>query len=113
MLAAAQTINLALAFILELAMLAAFAYWGFVTGQSTMAKIVLGIGVPVLVAALWGVFMAPNSARRLQGGTYLALKCILFACAATALLATGRTAAGIALAIVFVANTVLLYIWQQ
>ena len=94
-------------------MLAAFAYWGFHTGQSTILKIGLGIGTPLLVAVIWGLFMAPNSSRRLHGAAYLALKLVLFSLAVMALITTGNNALGILLLAIFVINTVLLYVWKQ
>ena len=97
-------IQLALAFALELAMLAAFAYWGFHTGGSALARLLLGIGVPLLVAVIWGVFMAPKSTRRLQGAAYLAVKVVLFGLAAVALVAAGQSLAGIALAAIYLVS---------
>ena len=44
--------NLALAFFLELGVLAALGYWGFNSGQGTIAKIGLGIGAPVLAVVM-------------------------------------------------------------
>ena len=113
MLDALKMINLALAFFLELAMLGAFAYWGFQTGKTTLVKFGLGIGLPLLAAVIWGVFMAPNSSTRLQGAAYLALKVALFALASAALYAAGSRSAAILLAVVFAVNTLLLYVWKQ
>jgi len=110
---AAKSINLALAFLLELAMLAAYSYWGFQTGNNVILKLVLGIGIPLLVAVVWGFFMAPNSPRRLQGAAYLALKVALFGLAIAALIAVGNRALGIVFAAAFVINTILLYIWKS
>jgi hypothetical protein len=45
--------NLALTFLLELGVLVALGYWGFQTGQATIASIGLGIGAPVLAVALF------------------------------------------------------------
>jgi Protein of unknown function (DUF2568) len=59
--------NLALSFFLEFCMLVGFAYWGFKTGSSLMAQLFLGIGVPLVVIVVWGVFLAPASMRRLHG----------------------------------------------
>ena len=109
---AAKAMNLAVAFILELAMLAAFAWWGFHTGDSTIVRILLGIGVPVLVAVIWGIFMAPNSSRRFRGAAYLLLKIVLFGLAVAALVAVGQMILGIILGVVFLVNTVLLYVWR-
>jgi Protein of unknown function (DUF2568) len=108
-----KSVNLALAFLLELAMLAAFAYWGFQSGSSTLLKIFMGIGIPLLVIVIWGIFMAPNSARHLQGGAYLALKAVLFGLAVMALMAAGRTTLGVVFAVVVVINTILVYVWGQ
>jgi Protein of unknown function (DUF2568) len=113
MIAILKSINLTLAFLLELALLAAFGYWGFQTGSGTLVKGLLGIGLPLLAAVIWGFFMAPNSARHLQGGAYLALKALLFGLGVAALMATGRIALGVAFAVVVVINTILLYVWQQ
>jgi hypothetical protein len=112
MLSVLKTFNLALAFFLELAMLAAFAYWGFYNGQSTIVKIGLGIGIPLLVAVIWGLFMAPNSSTRLQGAAYLALKFVLFGLAVAALIRTSNDTLGIVLGGVVVINTILLYAWK-
>jgi len=48
--------NLALAFFLELAVLAALGYWGFSTGQGTLARIGLGIGIPAVAVVVWALF---------------------------------------------------------
>jgi hypothetical protein len=112
MLNALKTVNLALAFILELAMLAAFAYWGFHTGGTTLTRIIFGIGIPILAAAIWGVFMAPNSSRRLNGGAYLGLKVLLFGLAVAALIGAGQVVAGIVLGVAFGINMLLMYVWK-
>ena len=112
MLTTLESINLALAFILELAMLAAFAYWGFQTGGSAVMKILLGIGIPLLVATLWGIFMATKSSRRLLGTSYLAVKVVLFGLAVAALIAARQPVSGLVLAVLFIINTILLTIWQ-
>src|SRR5260370_5082612 len=68
--------NLALSFFLELCVLVALGYWGFQTGQGTIAKIGLGIGAPVVAvvvgpvrSAEFGVAaarsLAPDPARAL------------------------------------------------
>jgi hypothetical protein len=112
MLSVLKTLNLSLAFFLELAMLAAFAYWGFHTGQSTIAKIGLGIGIPLLVVVIWGRFMAPNSSTRLRGAAYLALKFLLFGLAVAALITTSNDTLGIVFGGVVLINAILLYVWK-
>ena len=56
---ASHPINLALRFLLELAALAAYAYWGWVAHEGAW-RYVLGIGPPLLAAILWGTFRVPN-----------------------------------------------------
>ncbi len=90
-----KSLGLALAFALELAMLAAFGYWGFRVGSTILLKVLLGVGVPVLVAVIWAAFMAPRSRQRLQGWRYVSVKIVLFGLAALALIVSGQPAAGI------------------
>ncbi len=92
---------LSLAFILELAMLAAFAVWGASVGSTPLTRILLAVGAPLLAAVVWGLLLAPKSPRRLRGLYYVALKIVLFGLAALGLIAAGQTAAGIVLAAVF------------
>ncbi len=52
-------INLALRFFLELAALAAYAVWGWHTGEGIF-RYLLAIGLPVILAAIWGTFRVPD-----------------------------------------------------
>ncbi len=80
---------LAFAFLAELAMLVAFAVWGFTVGSGIWA-VVLGLGAPALVAAIWGVFCAPRSPRRLQDPALVAVQAALFSLAVVALISIGH-----------------------
>jgi hypothetical protein len=108
-----KSVNLGVAFLLELGMLAAFAYWGFQTGSNLPVKLVLGIGVSMLVVLIWGRFMAPRSETRLTGAPYLLLKLILFGAAAIALAVAGQTTLAVVFAVVAVINQILLLVWKQ
>jgi quinol-cytochrome oxidoreductase complex cytochrome b subunit len=108
-----KAINLALAFVLELCVLAALAYWGFQTGSSLFLRIGLGIGAPLLAALIWGRFMAPASKTHLSGAPYLLLKLIIFGAAAVALAVVGQVALAIIFAVVSTANQALVMIWRQ
>ena len=99
--------NLALAFFLELGVLAALGYWGFQTGQGTIAKIGLGIGAPALAVVVWWLFGAPQAKWHLKGVFRLLLEVIFFGSAAVALYAAGQHVLGVAFALLFVLNTVL------
>ena len=101
--------NLALRFVLELCMLAAFAYWGFSTGNSTVVHVLLGVGVPILAAIIWGIFLSPRASVHLLEPLKLALDVFVFAVATVALYSTGRIVEALALAALYLLNRTLLY----
>ncbi len=105
--------NLGVRFLLELCMLAALGYWGFHTARDVIGKLAVGIGVPLLVAILWGVFLAPASSMRLEGPLYLILEVAIFGVAAAALSATGHPALAWTFVLIAVLNKVLMVISGQ
>ena len=105
--------NLTLAFFLELGVLAALGYWGYQTGQGTIARIALGIGAPVVAIVVWGLFGSPQAVWQLNGVSHLLLEVVFFGSAAVALFAAGQQVLGVAFALVFVLNTVLAYALGQ
>lgn len=108
-----KSLNLLVRFLLELCMLAAVGYWGFKTQSSWPLKILLGIGLPILIAVLWGIFLAPKATHPLSGVSFLALELILLGSGAAALFASGRVTLGWVYIIIMVVNTVLLSVWKQ
>ena len=108
-----KTVNLAVAFLLELCMLAALAYWGFQTGASVPLNIIFGIGAPLIAILIWARFMAPTSAHRLSGSAYLLVKLIIFGLAVIGLAVAGQITLAIIFAVVSVINQVLLLAWKQ
>jgi Protein of unknown function (DUF2568) len=99
--------NDAIRFLVEIAALVAVSYWGFHDHSSWTGKLILGIGAPVLVAATWAIWMAPQSGRRAPEGMRAVIEIVIFGLATAALAAS----TGAVLAIVFAAvagvNTVL------
>lgn len=85
MLSVVMNMNLGLSFLLELCLLAAFAVWGIRTGQSTLMKILLGIGVPLLAAVFWGVFLSPRADIVLPNLAVQMLKFVIFGLGVVAL----------------------------
>ncbi len=75
----AEGANLALRFILEMATLAALAYFGFVT------FIPLGVILPVVGILVWGTFVAPRAKKRLEDPARLAVEVVFFASGVVAL----------------------------
>jgi hypothetical protein len=105
--------NLALRFLLELCALVALGYWGFTTGSGAITKVALGIGVPLVAAVVWGVFVAPRAPVALPGFVVLLLQVLVFGSAAAGLVATGHRTLALAFAVVVVLNAVLMYAWGQ
>ena len=77
-------------FLLELAMLAALAVAGWRLGADGW-RYVAAIGLPLMAAALWGVFRVPNDGGppvvQVRGGVRLLLETLLFGSAIVALYA--------------------------
>lgn len=101
-------LNLGLRFILELCLLAAVGYWGFQFDGSWPIRIGAGIGLPLLIAVVWGTFTSPKAPYLLQEPWRFGLEIVLFGVGAAALLAAGHAVLGIILAVVFLVNRVLL-----
>ncbi len=104
--------NLAIRFLIELCALAALCYWGFATGDGTLASLALGLGAPALAVLAWGGFVAPN---RMVTSAPLALRMAaeiaVIGAATVGLYAAGSHTLGIALAVVWAVNKAILSIW--
>lgn len=107
-----KTLNLLVRFLLELCMLAAVGYWGFKT-QSGAMRMIAGVGLPILLIVIWGLFVAPRALYPASGILHVALSMILLGSGAIALFASGRAALGWLYAIVLVVNQSLLIVWKQ
>jgi len=114
--------NLALHFLLELCALAALSYWGFQTGGGWLVKIVLGIGVPLLVAFAWGTFRVPDDPGRapvsVPGPLRLLLELAVFSLAIVDLVAAGRSTLAWIFGLAVLINYALMYdrlvwMWSQ
>jgi Protein of unknown function (DUF2568) len=106
-------LNLLVRFLLELCLLAAVGYWGFKTQSGWAMKIIFGIGLPILIAVLWGLFIAPRATHPLTGISYLAVELILLGSGTLALFASGKTTLGWVYTIILIVNKVLLVLWKQ
>jgi hypothetical protein len=94
-------------------MLAAIGYWGFKANSGWAMKIIFGVGLPVLIAVVWGLFVAPKAMYPLSGVPHLALALTLLGSGAVALFASGNPTLGWVYAIILVINQVLLVLWKQ
>lgn len=104
--------NLAAKFVLELAALAAFAYWGS-TVASGIAAVIIAVGAPLVVAVLWGWFAAPRAKRRLPMPARVPFELGVFALATIALAAASATLAAVVFASAVLINAALLTVFGQ
>ena len=107
-----KLINLGVRFLLELCGLAALIYWGFNTGEGLM-KIVLGVGVPLFAAVMWGTFRVPNDPGKapvaVRGSVRLLLEAVFFGLTVIALSSAGQPTWAALLGIAIVINYAILY----
>ncbi len=108
-------VNLAVRFLLELCALAVAGYWGWAVYKGRW-RLLLALGLPLLLAILWGTFAVPDDPSRsgqapvpVPGILRLILELAVFAFAAWALYTVGRPALGVILAAVVVAHYVASY----
>jgi hypothetical protein len=110
---AIKAINLALRFFLEILALVIYGYWGFQVSQGVFMKYLLGVGTPLLVAVVWGMFGSPKAPYGLTGASFLLLEIILFGLPAVALFFSGKQTWALVYAGVTVINLILMKIWHQ
>ena len=110
---ATKGLNLAVRFLLELCVLAAVGYWGFKTGSGWFVKILLGIGTPLLIAVIWGIFGAPKANMQLHGLMLLALEIIVFGSVAAALYASINYSLAWGFGVIVLINRILMFVWGQ
>ncbi|MFD9612392.1 YrdB family protein [Streptomyces sp. NPDC059083] len=105
--AALRVANEGLAFLLELAALAALARWGWEATENTALRLLLAVAAPALAAVVWGLFAAPKARFRVPLAAVLLVKALVFGTAALALADLGHPAWALTFAAVTLANTTL------
>ena len=106
-----KAVNDGVRFVLELAALAAIAYWGWRTGGSTAMKLLLAVGSVVIVAVVWAVFRSESDAVvEVPTAVRIVIEVAVFAAATAALAAVGRTRLALGFAVVAAINEVLNYV---
>lgn len=105
-------LNLALRFALELTALFAYAYWGW-TQHAGVWRFVWGIGLPVIVAAVWGVFRVPEDDGKglmaVPGPVRLLTEWAIFGMAVILYGAAGRHTAATLMALLVILHYVVSY----
>jgi Protein of unknown function (DUF2568) len=100
--------NAVLRFVLELAGIIAQGYWGFATQDNWALKLLFGLGVPVVMAAAWGVFRVPQDGGppvvEVAPQVRLLLEAVFFALAIGLLYAAGQPVWALVFLVVLVIN---------
>jgi hypothetical protein len=95
-----------LAFAAELGSLAGLALWGFTVPSGGTARALLGAGLPLAAAVLWGLFAAPRAVVR-RTALVVAVKLAVHGGAVAALVAAGHPWLGGALGVAAAVGQVL------
>lgn len=103
--------NAGLRFLLELAALGAIGLWGWRVTEVAALRWTLALGLPLVMAVLWGTFLSPKAAVPLGTWPTVALQLLVFAAAVLALVGSGFRWLGIAFAAVAVLNAAGLLLW--
>jgi len=114
-LVSSHPINLLLRFLLELCVLAVAGYWGW-TVSSGFTRFLLLLGVPLLLAVVWGAFAVPDDPSRsgrapipVPGVVRFVLELGNFAFAVWAFYAVGQPVPGLILAVLVIVHYILSY----
>lgn len=110
---ALRAVNLVVRFLLEIAALIVFSYWGWTLQSSTATRAAAALLIPLLVAGLWGMFIAPKA--RVPTGRLgrAGLGLVVFLGAAAALAARQRTSLAEAFAAVAIVSSLIVYALPQ
>jgi hypothetical protein len=103
----AHLVNEGLAFLVEVLALGALAWWGAEAGSGLILHLLLGIGLPLVAAVVWGGFASPKARVKLPLAGILAVKAVVFGAAMLALDGLGHRTLAIVFAVVAAANTVI------
>jgi Protein of unknown function (DUF2568) len=103
-----QRINLTLRAVMELGIVVAFGYWGFQSGATTLQRVVLAIGAPLLGFGFWGA-VDFHQAGRLAEPLRLVQELVVSGLAAVACYAAGQHALGWGLGALSVVYHALVY----
>ncbi len=105
--AVVKSANLGLRFACELAALVAVGWWGWIVSP------VLVVALPLLVAVVWGAFVAPRARRRLPDPGRFALEIVIFAAATACFLAVDQRLVAVVFAVVAAVTTLLVRKWPE
>ncbi|MWV43314.1 DUF2568 domain-containing protein [Paenibacillus sp. HJL G12] len=106
-------LNLLLRFVLELVLLFSLGYWGFHVQTGIYLQWVAGLGVPVLAAFVWGLFVSPKASVNVPLFAVLVIEAALFAAAFMCNMASGWIIFAFVFAGLAVLNRFIILICKQ
>lgn len=93
--------------ILEIGVLVALGWWGLQLNGPPVIRYGVAVGVALLAAAVWGTFVAPNAARRLDDPARLGVELAVFGAVVLALFDAGQPALALAYGLLVAIETAL------
>jgi hypothetical protein len=105
----ASALNLTLRVATETGVVVGLAYWGVHTGETTAAKVALGVGAPMFGFGTWGALDFRWAGRRAEV-LRLGEELVISGLAAAALFTAGEQTVGAALIAVSIIHHILVYV---
>ncbi|USN96546.1 MAG: YrdB family protein [Candidatus Nomurabacteria bacterium] len=110
---AIKSLNIAIRFLLEICLLISAGYIGYKLTNIPYVKYGLAISIPILVACIWGIFIAPKASYLLNVPYRIFVEIVLFGLTCVLLALYGKIGPAIALGLAFSVNEMLLLYWKQ
>ncbi|MFU8875560.1 YrdB family protein [Micromonospora sp. SL4-19] len=103
-----KPVLLALAFLLELALLVAVGWWGFTLQAGLPVRLLAGLGAPLLIAVGWGLFCSPRASVPLPAPAKLTAQAACFVTGGLLLALAGKPVPGALLVALWALDKALL-----
>ncbi|MCA9347686.1 YrdB family protein [Candidatus Saccharibacteria bacterium] len=108
-----KSINVGIRFILELTLLFVFAYSSYRIFDNIFVRWFLAIALPLVVASIWGYYVAPKSQHILAMPWRSIIVVILYSLATIFLAKAGQGKLAVYFMGVFAVNEILIILWKQ
>lgn len=109
----AKATNLTIRFLLELVILFALSYWGFHFNSELIIQIVLGLGLPLITAIIWGKIISPKATIKLPIIGAVLIELLIFGAAFLCLLSNGFKVFAIIFILVSIVNRYIIIKFNQ
>jgi hypothetical protein len=110
---AIKSLNLGLAFLLELCMFISISYWGFQQGKTTFTSWVVAIACISAAIVLWAIFAAPNSKTRLPLYKRLIFELLMFLLSAFLLYQLNQPQLSLCMGLLSITSVTIAFIFKQ